>query len=275
MRLLGEVGSEKVIATARDLGVTSPLAKGDPSLALGTSTMTLLELTSAYAGVAANALPVEPHAFAREERGFFENLWDGPSSLSSSTQSDMEQMLRSAINSGTGRAAMLRGPNFGKTGTTQNNRDAVFVGYAGDLVVGVWIGNDDNSPLAGAISGGGLPARIWRDFMNRALNAAPAPSQPAPREQTDPGGPIEPLDVPDLGDIPLGDGNSRLRIRDGEAILSTEIDGIPVDISIGDQGVAVDEAAIEEARRRADERRYEAIRERRDERLRELEDARN
>ena len=275
VRLLGEVGSEKVIATARDLGVTSPLAKGDPSLALGTSTMTLLELTSAYAGVAANALPVEPHAFAREERGFFENLWDGPSSLSSSTQSDMEQMLRSAINSGTGRAAMLRGPNFGKTGTTQNNRDAVFVGYAGDLVVGVWIGNDDNSPLAGAISGGGLPARIWRDFMNRALNAAPAQSQPAPREQTDPGGPIEPLDVPDLGDIPLGDGNSRLRIRDGEAILSTEIDGIPVDISIGDQGVAVDEAAIEEARRRADERRYEAIRERRDERLRELEDARN
>ena len=162
VRLLGEVGSEKVIATARDLGVTSPLAKGDPSLALGTSTMTLLELTSAYAGVAANALPVEPHAFAREERGFFENLWDGPSSLSSSTRSDMEQMLRSAINSGTGRAAMLRGPNFGKTGTTQNNRDAVFVGYAGDLVVGVWIGNDDNSPLAGAISGGGLPARIWR-----------------------------------------------------------------------------------------------------------------
>ena len=64
--------------------------------------------------------------------------------------------------------------------------------------------------------------------------------------------------MPDLGDIPLGDGNSRLRIRDGEAVLSTEIDGIPVDISVGDQGVAVDEAAIEEARRRVDERRFEA-----------------
>ena len=70
---------------------------------------------------------------------------------------------------------------------------------------------------------------------------------------------------------PLGDGNSRLRIRDGEAVFSTEIDGIPVDISIGDQGVAVDEAAIEEARRRADERRYEAVRNRREE----LEDAAN
>ena len=74
------MGSDKVIATARDLGVRAPLTEGDPSLALGTSTMTLLELTSAYAAVAANEYPVEPHAFARPERGFFENLWDGPSS---------------------------------------------------------------------------------------------------------------------------------------------------------------------------------------------------
>lgn len=271
VRLLGEVGSEKVIATARDLGVTSPLAQGDPSLALGTSTMSLLELTSAYAAVAANEYPVEPHAFARPERGFFENLWDGPSSLSSSTHSEMERMLRAAINEGTGRAAMLRGPNYGKTGTTQDNRDALFVGYAGDLVVGVWIGNDDNSPLAGGISGGGLPARIWRDFMNRAMNVKAAPSQPAPREQDDPGGPIEPLDVPEIDDIPIGDGNSRLRIREGEAIFSTEIDGIPVDITFGEGGVAIDEEAIEEARRRADERRYDVIRDRRDERLREME----
>ncbi len=272
VRLLGEVGSEKVIATARDLGVTAPLTKGDPSLALGTSTMSLIELTAAYAAVAANEYPVAPHAFARPERGFFENLWDGPSSFSSSTQAEMEKMLRSAINSGTGRAAMLRGPNFGKTGTTQDNRDALFVGYAGDLVVGVWIGNDDNSPLAGGISGGGLPARIWRDFMNRAMNVKAAPVRPEPREQVDPGGPVEPQDVPDLGDIPIGDGNSRLRIRDGEAIFSTEIDGIPLDISIGDQGVSVDEAAIEEARRQAEERRNEA-RNRREERA--LEEARN
>jgi len=180
-------------------------------------------------------------------------------------------MLRSAINEGTGRAAMLRGPNYGKTGTTQDNRDALFVGYAGDLVVGVWIGNDDNSPLAGGISGGGLPARIWRDFMNRAMNVKAAPSQPAPREQDDPGGPIEPLDVPEIDDIPIGDGNSRLRIREGEAVFSTEIDGIPVDITFGEGGVAIDEEAIEEARRRADERRYDVIRDRRDERLREME----
>ncbi len=260
VRLFGEVGSEKVIETARDLGVTSELTKGDPSMALGTSTMSLLELTSAYAAVAANAYPVEPHAFARPERGWFENLVDGPSSLPGKTHRQMEALLRAAINKGTGRAATLSGPNFGKTGTTQDNRDALFVGYAGDLVVGVWIGNDDNSPLDG-ISGGGLPARIWRDFMTQALGVSAGPSQPGPRENTDPGGPVEPLDVPNLEDIPLGDGNSRLRIRDGEAVFSTEVDGIPIDITITEGGIGIDEEAIEEARRRAEEARYEAARE--------------
>ena len=275
LRLFNEVGSEKVIQTARDFGIRASFVEGDPSVALGSTSMTLIELTAAYAGIAANAFPVEPHAFAREEKGWWETLWDGPGSLSGRTHDDIQGMLRAAINDGTGRAAMLRGPNFGKTGTSQDNRDALFVGYAGDLVVGVWIGNDDNSPLAGGISGGGLPAKIWRDFMNGAMNVKAAPSQPAPREQNDPGTPIEPLDVPGLDDIPLGDGNSRLRIRDGEAVFSTEIDGIPVDITIGEDGLAVDEQAIEEARRRADERRFEAIRNRRDERLRETEDAGN
>ncbi len=275
VRLLGEVGSEKVIATARDLGVSSPLAEGDPSLALGTSTMSLLELTAAYAAVAANEFPVEPHAFARSERGFFENLWDGPSSFSSSTHAEMEQMLRAAINQGTGRAAMLRAPNFGKTGTTQDNRDALFLGYAGDLVVGVWIGNDDNSPLAGGVSGGGLPARIWRDFMNQAMGVEATPRPSAPSPQDDPGGPVEPLDVPGLEDIPLGDGNSRLRIREGEAVFSTEVDGVPVDIRVDQNGVGIDEQAIEQARRRAEERAAEAIRRARDEQLREMEQPRN
>ena len=71
-----------MIRTARDLGVTAPLAEGDPSLALGTSTMTLLELTAAYAGVAGNEFPVEPHAFARAEQGWCGLAGDGPQSLS-------------------------------------------------------------------------------------------------------------------------------------------------------------------------------------------------
>ncbi|MXO47739.1 penicillin-binding protein [Erythrobacter vulgaris] len=256
VRLFGEVGSEKVIETARDLGVTSPLAQGDPSMALGTSTMSLLELTSAYAAVAANAYPVEPRAFPAPDRGWFENMVDGPSSFSGSTSANMDRLLRAAIDSGTGSAARVSMPAFGKTGTTQDNRDAVFVGYAGDLVVGIWIGNDDNSPLQG-VSGGGLPARIWRDFISQALGASAAPSGPASTTSPDPEGPVEPLDVPNLEDIPLGDGNSRIRIRDGEAVFSTEVDGIPIDIRLDDRGIGVDEETIEAARRRAEERRRE------------------
>jgi penicillin-binding protein 1A len=70
-------------------------------------------------------------------------------------------------------------PTFGKTGTTQDSRDALFVGFAGDLVVGVWVGNDDNSPLPG-VTGGGLPARMWRDFMRPALATEPRVDGPKP-----------------------------------------------------------------------------------------------
>lgn len=86
-----------------------------------------------------------------------------------------------------------------------------------------------------------------------------APRQPAPRDISDPGGPVEPLDVPDLGDIPLGDGNSRIRIIDGDAVLTTEIDGMPMDIRVGDGGVGVSGEAIEEARRMAEERQLEPL----------------
>ena len=80
----------------------------------------------------------------------------------------MLDLLYAAANNGTGRRAALAVPTFGKTGTTQENRDAVFVGFAGNLVVGVWVGRDDNSSL-GKISGGTVPAQIWRNFMTSAL----------------------------------------------------------------------------------------------------------
>jgi penicillin-binding protein 1A len=236
VRLMGQVGDDDVIEMARELGVRSPIEEGDPSVALGTSTMTLMELTAAYAGVAANSFPVKPTAFVAEEPGWFASWFDGKDSLSGDDHADIERMLRQAINSGTGRAAMLAGPNFGKTGTTQNNRDALFVGYAGGLVVGVWIGNDDGTPLAG-VSGGGLPARIWRDFMQQALGAGATP-RPRPSVTADPRGPVEPQDVPELEDIPLGD--AELQIREGEAVLSTDIRGVPFDVTVDQNGVRVD-----------------------------------
>jgi len=249
VRLFHEVGDAAIIRTARDLGVRSPLAKGDPSLALGTSTMTLMELTSAYAGLAGNDFPVRPSAFPAREPGWWEWLTSGQTSLSGSEKEAMEQMLRAAINRGTGRAAMLRAANFGKTGTTQDHRDALFVGYAGGLVTGVWIGNDDNSPLAG-ISGGGLPARVWRDFMRVALGEASLPSRPKPRKSPDPKGPVVPLDIPDLGDLPLGD--AQLGIEGDGARISTDIGGMPVDVRIGPDGVRVGSGAIDDVISRAD-----------------------
>ncbi len=239
VRLLGRVGYAEVIRAARDLGVTSPLPEGDPSMALGTSTMTLLELTAAYAGIAGNSFPVTPRAFASEPPGWFDWLWNDRDSLSRREHRALEQMLRSAINRGTGRAAMLSGPNFGKTGTTQDNRDALFVGYAEGLVVGVWIGNDDNSPLQG-ISGGGLPARIWRDFMRQALGAPAAPSAPRATPRPDPGGPVQPQDVPESDVIPAGEGPVQLRIEQGEAVLSTRIEGMPVDVRVNEGGLSVE-----------------------------------
>jgi penicillin-binding protein 1A len=242
VRLLNQVGSDAVIEMASDFGVSSPLAEGDPSLALGTSSMTLLELTAAYAGVAGNLYPVRPTALTATEPGWFEGLFadvtGGRDSLSEREHEAIERMLRQAINRGTGRAAMLSGPNFGKTGTSQDNRDALFVGYAGGLVTGVWIGNDDNSPL-NDISGGGLPARIWRDFMSQALGERAAPRRPRPTASPDPRGPVQPQDVPEIGDIPVGE-NTRIGIREGEAVISSDIEGLPIDLRIGPNGVRVD-----------------------------------
>ena len=174
VRLSERVGRANVIRAARDLGVRSPLSD-NPSLALGTSGMTLLELTSAYAAVAAGAYPVQPRGLEEEEKPWWRRAWNRATGQSGDPAFDeLKDMLGAVVAQGTGRGAALAVPAFGKTGTTQDSRDALFIGFAEDLVVGVWVGNDDNSPLAGQIAGGGLPARIWRDFMTKAVGSAPA-----------------------------------------------------------------------------------------------------
>ena len=97
----------------------------------------------------------------------------------------LRDVLYAVAHRGTGRAAALSVPTFGKTGTTSDYRDALFVGFAGDLVVGVWVGNDDNSPLPGT-TGGGVPAQIWRNFMTEALGIGTSrPVAPVPLTETD------------------------------------------------------------------------------------------
>jgi penicillin-binding protein 1A len=160
VRLSEAVGRERVIQAARDLGVTSELEEG-PTLPLGTSTMSLMELTSAFAAVANGSYPVKPRGLPQVEDASAGTPFEG------STRRHMMELLWAVTSQGTGRGAALSMPTFGKTGTTQDSRDAYFVGFAGDLITGVWIGRDDNRPV-GDIKGGGLPAQIWRSFMSEA-----------------------------------------------------------------------------------------------------------
>jgi penicillin-binding protein 1A len=166
VRLSERVGRERVIQAARDLGVTSDLERG-PTLALGTSTISLMEMTSAFAAVANGTYPVRPRGLPQAEDEGVGTPFEG------TVRRDMMELLWAVTNQGTGRAAALPIPSFGKTGTSQESRDAYFIGFAGDLVTGVWIGRDDNKPL-GDIQGGGIPARIWRSFMVEAVKNAPA-----------------------------------------------------------------------------------------------------
>ena len=179
VRLTQKVGVDAVIKVARDLGVTAPLTE-DLSLALGTSEIPLIELAQAYATVAAGAYPVVAHGLPPEEQGWFERLMSRQRHFSQDELEMIRDLLSSAANRGTGSAAALRTSTFGKTGTTQDSRDAIFVGYAGGLVTAVWIGNDDNAPLPGGAAGGGVPARIWRNFMSGAINE---PVETPPEQQ--------------------------------------------------------------------------------------------
>jgi penicillin-binding protein 1A len=238
VRLYDQLGYSAIARSAKDLGVESPLAR-DPSMALGSSGMTLLELTAAYAGVAGNKWPVAPSAFVAEEQSWFDWLVSGPRSFDGRTHSALLELLRATVNDGTGRAARLAIPAHGKTGTSQDNRDALFIGFAGDLVVGVWIGNDDNTPLKN-VTGGGLPARIWRDFMSQAVKGAGPKPKPKPVDTPDPEGPIEPLDLPEIPEFPVDIQRPDVRVDPDKGVtVSGEIEGVPLDLTIDKNGVDI------------------------------------
>lgn len=174
--LAQEVGLDNVIAAARELGITTPLAN-TPSLALGTSEVSLLDLTSAYASVHLGKAPVKPWGIidfqaAGQPKAFRVDPPAAPATDLSAYQPDLLGLLQLVVERGTGRDADPGAFAAGKTGTSQNNRDAWFVGFTEPLVAGVWVGNDDDTPMKG-VTGGALPAHIWRDFMREAM-AAPA-----------------------------------------------------------------------------------------------------
>jgi 1A family penicillin-binding protein len=177
VRLALEVGLNEVIAAARDLGIDAPLQK-TPSLALGSSEVSLLDLTGAYASVRAGVTPIEPWgtaAFGTDDQSRLFTLGPAvrPQRSLEPYQETLVGLLNLVVDRGTGRAAGLDGFAAGKTGTSQNYRDAWFVGFSELLVVGVWVGNDDGTPMD-KVTGGRLPALIWKDFMTKALAIAAA-----------------------------------------------------------------------------------------------------
>ena len=217
-RLTQQVGVAQVIRAARDLGISTPLPN-EATIALGTANTSLLELTAAYAAVAAGAYPVRPHGLeAPQEKSWLDLLGDRTHPLGERLKSQMRDLLAASISQGTGREAALSIDSFGKTGTSQDARDALFLGFAGDLVVGVWVGNDDNTPNPG-LSGGGIPARLWRDFMTSALGVSAAARPEA--EEPDPE-----LVIPGLEDM----------FDNASGAVEGELNGLGLNLKLGRDG---------------------------------------
>jgi len=187
-QLAVKVGPANVIATAHRMGITSQL-QDNASIALGTSEVGLLELTAAYAPFANDGRTVVPYVIARvstrDGRILYQRHGDGFGiTLTDYDVGAMNDMLRTVVQEGTGRRAQLPPQDVaGKTGTTQDYRDAWFIGYSSYYVAGVWVGNDDNSPM-NRVTGGSLPAEIWHDIMAAAHKNLPPKPLPGNWQQT-------------------------------------------------------------------------------------------
>lgn len=186
VQLSETVGRNKVISMAQRLGISATIDP-NPSLALGSSEVTLLELTRAYAHLASGGREVKPYAIRRIETSEGKKLYQHGNRellqlLSSDTVAMMNNMLMAVTTSGTGRGALIGRPVAGKTGTASDYRDAWFVGYVPQLVTGVWVGNDDTTPMK-KVTGGALPASIFKQFMTptlKGVEVADLPTQSGP-----------------------------------------------------------------------------------------------
>jgi penicillin-binding protein 1A len=171
IRVLDFAGIDHTRKVAQRLGISEPIPR-DLSIALGTSDVTLLEMTGAYAAFANGGMGVLPHVVDRvtDSGGavLYQRHGGGPGEVAQPVLvAELDSMMMDVIFYGTGKAARLDRPAAGKTGTSQDYRNAWFIGFTADLVTGVWFGNDDNSPMK-KVTGGMLPARTWHDFMMEA-----------------------------------------------------------------------------------------------------------
>ena len=171
VRVGQKAGFPRVAETASRLGIPGEIT-AKPSLVLGTHDVSLIDITAAYAPFANGGMAVWPYA-VREIRDadgklLYARSGSGPGRVIASQHvGQMNRMMADVIVSGTGKTARLDRPAAGKTGTSQNHRDAWFIGYTADLITGVWIGNDNGKPMK-RVTGGGLPAILWKRFMTDA-----------------------------------------------------------------------------------------------------------
>lgn len=176
VKLIKDVGIRAVINVARSLGITTPL-EYDYTIALGSNGVKLYEMTVAYGAFANGGFRVKPYAIERVETSRGKIVYQAPKTriskvLDIDTAANLTAMLQQVIKGGTGRAADIGKPAAGKTGTTDDYKDAWFIGYTPDIVTGVWVGNDDNSKMAN-LTGGTVPALIWKDMMKVATEKYP------------------------------------------------------------------------------------------------------
>jgi penicillin-binding protein 1A len=199
VQLSERTGRGDVIETAKRLGIDTPLGN-DASIALGTSETTVLQMTAAYATFANRGVGVLPYGITRiqtrDGKILYEREGSGLGTVASPIAvREMLDVMTATVDWGTGKHAQIDRPAAGKTGTSQNFRDAWFIGLTAQLVTGVWVGNDDNKPM-NKVTGGSLPVDIWHDYMLEALAGVPAAPLPLPAGA----GPLlaagEPLQLP-------------------------------------------------------------------------------
>lgn len=167
-RLMDAIGVRPVIQLARVMGISTPIPY-DYTISLGSNSVKLFEMTRAYGVFANGGFRVEPYAIERIESSRGTIIYEAKKARTSkvlniNTAATMTAIMKTVIQSGTGRAANIGKPAAGKTGTTDDCKDAYFIGFTPDVVTGVWVGNDDNSKM-GELTGGTVPAKIWRDIM--------------------------------------------------------------------------------------------------------------
>lgn len=179
VKISEDVGRDIVRFVASEFGIQSDLAEG-PALALGASESTLLEMTGAYAGILNGGSSVTPYGLVElrlqgdDEPMMTQTGGIGERVITNDSARQLIYMMSQVVENGTAKRARIPGREIAaKTGTTQAARDAWFLGFSADYVTGVWMGNDDNSPLTG-VTGGGLPADIWRETMLRIHEDLPA-----------------------------------------------------------------------------------------------------